>query len=124
MDHDKIKAVLLQLKSRYSAKGDPLIEKSIDLIEALRIECDNQHTRILDLQDLSQDWQPIETAPKDRKILICGLSRSGYYVADVKWNEEEDQFCLFHPDDDAYTEPTYYPKYWMPLPKAPDGTGD
>ena len=67
------------------------------------------------------EWQPISTAPKDGTIiLICGFSSTGYYVADVKWNADEIEFCLFDPETDGHTWPTYEPKFWMPLPVPPE----
>lgn len=72
------------------------------------------------LRSRMSEWQSIETAPKDgTNILICGFGDSGYFVADVKWNEREGEFCLFDPEDDEYTAPTYKPEYWMPLPPPP-----
>lgn len=55
MDRDKIKAVIEKLKARYWAKGDSLDSETIDLIRSLRTECDNQETRIADLEEALED---------------------------------------------------------------------
>jgi len=64
-----------------------------------------------------QQWQPIETAPKDgTNILICGQGSEGYYVSDVKWDGE---WMLFNVASDDWTEPTFKVSHWMPLPAPP-----
>lgn len=68
------------------------------------------------------EWQPIETAPKDREILISGgkygfddsAIHSFTSVAIAFWN----QGCGFFVNgcvEDEYLR--YKPKYWMPLPE-------
>ena len=68
------------------------------------------------------EWQPIETAPKDRsRILLgrfvdhCEEGRNGYISTDY-WRTKEidgwDGFGAFNS--------TYWPAtHWMPLPKPP-----
>jgi len=64
------------------------------------------------------EWQPIETAPKDKAIWVSGIApRFGRFVCEAKW--VEDQWRIFHPDDDAYTVPTGGLTHWMPLPEPP-----
>lgn len=49
MDHDKIKMLLMDLDMRVRVKSDILASDAADLIRSLRTECDNQATRIADL---------------------------------------------------------------------------
>lgn len=63
------------------------------------------------------DWQPIETAPKSRKMFvviakdICPIAGSGYkYTSDpyCVWRHELEGFVRWpHP---------YPPTHWFPLP--------
>lgn len=63
-------------------------------------------------------WQPIETAPMDGTVvLICGHDKDGaYYVADAKW---DGAWCLFVPDSDDHTCPSWGHTHWQPLPAPP-----
>jgi hypothetical protein len=62
-------------------------------------------------------WQPIETAPKDTVVLICGFSKQGYYVADAKLINGT--WWLFEPGDNDYTCESGDHTHWMPLPPPP-----
>lgn len=71
------------------------------------------------------DWQPIETAPKDgTEILACGT----WYQAVVHWgqlNEENVPPGWLHHDgknDPMWYRMGYALKYWMPLPPLPNST--
>lgn len=76
------------------------------------------------------DWQPMDTAPKNAKILIsCLVKRTGYRVTPCvyKWHKTN--------DDDRYKKEwwsdggdyygikwlsdIYEPTHWMPLPEPP-----
>ena len=59
------------------------------------------------------EWQPIETAPKD-KTLIVYQERCPVMMA--KWARSEQD------DDDLWYGPDFYliwPTHWMPLPEQP-----
>ena len=68
------------------------------------------------------EWQPIETAPKDRPILLAAWVANGpYYVLEVGWWEEQDLWedtrgYWSTPSDGTAT-------HWMPLPKPPGQSG-
>lgn len=66
-------------------------------------------------------WQPIETAPKDKPILLAddhnvgeGEWRKGQQPAYGARGGEGWHFI----DDIDYSRP-FYPTHWMPLPKPP-----
>lgn len=63
------------------------------------------------------DWQPIETAPMDTIVLVCGYGLAGYYVADAK--QIDGDWFLFVPDDDAYSAESSGHTHWMPRPQPP-----
>ena len=95
-------------------------------------------------------WQPIETAPKSKKILLfyknsCGMSRIiiGYYIK--KYSEEidldyDEDFADYCEESDTYfykegwfewiwnhpdfcflsIEDDEAPTHWLPLPKNPE----
>lgn len=59
------------------------------------------------------EWQPIETAPKDRSVLLAAWVASGpYYVREVGWWEEADGGFWSFPSEGV-------PTHWMPLPEPP-----
>jgi hypothetical protein len=62
-----------------------------------------------------QGWQPIETAPKDREILLYGKRRFTDGIAQGAWNSGG-AMHLPHWMGDV-TQPTH----WMPLPSPPSG---
>lgn len=90
-----------------------------------------QEEMIADLKKKIPEWQPIETAPKDERILLsdgdiqfCGRWISDSEIEDMMLDDDLDEGWyeenLFH---DGYER--YFlgctPKHWMPLPKAPEG---
>ena len=67
-------------------------------------------------------WQPIETAPKDKFVLLAGPS--GYTTIEIVY--ATGRMCsdyhvgrwIDHANDDL-TDWGFEPTHWMPLPKAP-----
>ena len=68
------------------------------------------------------EWQPIETAPKDKFLLLCGPS--GYTTTPIVFTTG--RMCsdyhkgrwIDHANDDL-TDWGFEPTHWMPLPDAP-----
>ncbi len=64
-------------------------------------------------QQVGGEWQPIESAPKDTRILVCGMKRLDYAIARLTdrdgWEAEavHDWFSI------------YTPKFWKPLDPLP-----
>lgn len=104
-----------------------LAEKSSYLKE-LKAENAKLKSRIKELEGVKQDWQPIETAPKDGTSIIA--IRYDYY------DRIEAARCWFQPEFDAFItgcrqlsweggselhSPDIFknPIHWMPLPSAP-----
>ena len=72
------------------------------------------------------DWQPIETAPKDRTILVYGqptdipeLQFTGPGTFTAYWDEIDSAFCL---TGGTWRGPFIKPTHWMPLPPLPSPT--
>ena len=61
------------------------------------------------------DWQPIETAPKDERVLLT----NGWFVASGAYEPWPVDGFIFHreTDDDCGIDPD--PTHWMPLPEPP-----
>ena len=55
-------------------------------------------------------WQPIETAPKDKVLLLYAAS----YIEIGWWDEDEENWWARHA-----TEYPSRPTHWMPLPIGP-----
>lgn len=68
------------------------------------------HLLITQCQELNQ-WQTIESAPKDREILVYAPAYQDlrFLISVCKWNESAG-FCI-----DELRQPTH----WMELPKPP-----
>lgn len=107
-------------------KGSVYAQIWIDLIQ-------DQQARIRELEAKNQ-WQPIETAPKDRtKILAYGLQGwnddyesyhneivpqvVSWYCSDNEDPEEEGKWVV---DTCSYYVETLNPTHWMPLPELPN----
>lgn len=72
------------------------------------------------------EWQPIETAPKDRPVLVHPGLWAGRTCSIATWND--DKYAKkprpFWGRDDDMGRITYSrnapPTHWMPLPPAPE----
>jgi hypothetical protein len=66
-------------------------------------------------------WQPIETAPKDRSVLLWqpsrGVCRAIWTTCDSKWSVEQDDFSWG--EDDEKVRIAESPTHWMDLPERP-----
>jgi hypothetical protein len=72
-------------------------------------------------------WQPIETAPKDRDILIACPSIPSPHPKVVIGGWEPDAHKKNARPYWSHSGPMYFarkhqPTHWMPLPDLPDGT--
>jgi hypothetical protein len=103
-------------------RGDcPDVMQDIEELPA-EIESDARYTRSLEKR---AQWQPIETAPKDRALILCFCQRLGLVLArydpDRSHQSEKERildFSLWCADwngDYLATAPTH----WMPLPEPP-----
>lgn len=63
------------------------------------------------------EWQPIETAPKDREILAFDQQIG---VAIIRWDYTWVAWFDGRMVVDGYGDPEYFtPTHWMPLPLPP-----
>lgn len=83
-----------------------------------------QTERTISTQASFQVWQPIETAPRDKTILVFGqptdvegVRFSMPFVCTAYWDDIDSSFCL---TGASWLGPFIRPKFWMPLPKPPD----
>ena len=141
------RAGLLQLIDYYQAQDDLLtkaqeeaqklrddlaeVQRPLDAQMArlnarvIELTAENDSLKIAALsQSKGEGWMPIETAPKDRMVLVCiaGLAHSAgeaWYQAG-SWRTHDG----IHPRVTTYTTP---PTHWQPipaLPPAPSEQGD
>jgi hypothetical protein len=73
---------------------------------------------------MNNEWQPIETAPTDREIIVCG--RYSNDVAIVRWTGKTwqcraDGHDAIESQSDFGTDYIEFacPMYWMECPKLP-----
>ncbi|AHX16116.1 hypothetical protein CH75_04675 [Dyella jiangningensis] len=67
----------------------------------------------------AQEWQPIETAPKDGSlVLLCTRSGNPRRICMAKYAEEGSSYP-WRVDQTNYHLHTADLTYWMPLPAAP-----
>ena len=78
---------------------------------------------------MPDNWQPIQTAPKDGTILVFGkptalvingdtlvsFNKPAAYTA--AWDEIDDAFCV---SGGSWLGPFIEPTHWMLLPEPPD----
>jgi hypothetical protein len=66
------------------------------------------------------DWKPIETAPKDREIMIVrnGKIRIGKWDDD-RYNKKPRPYWRDHQGRNISTMRYLPPTHWMPLPEPP-----
>jgi len=56
-------------------------------------------------------WQPIKSAPKDKKILLYDENQDEYGIA--KWDEEDERWYVYnHYEEQLYM---FDATHWMPL---------
>ena len=72
------------------------------------------------------DWQPIETAPKGRVILLWAITDRGDDGEVINWKMATGAAPFDGPTEwiwDGYRlrEWDVHPTHWMPLPEPPDG---
>jgi hypothetical protein len=73
------------------------------------------------------EWQPIETAPKDGRLILLAdysgyaeLGEDGIWIASGRWLPEADPERFGVPGHwTDGVEFLYRPEYWMPLPTPP-----
>jgi len=61
----------------------------------------------------ASEWKPIETAPKNCRILIGRVGHQ--WAVSAKWNERKEYWSTGQTPMDFFSEPTH----WMPLPPPP-----
>lgn len=95
------------------AEGDKS-SRPRDWFEAVLDRFDEEISELIAERDhhLSRSaWQHIETAPKDRMILVYAPAREG--LDDLRG------VCIWHPDAGFCIDELRCVTHWMPLPKAP-----
>lgn len=101
---------------------------------ALHTELADRLERLSAAEQKVMEWQPIETAPKDREILICGgfmqqECRGGpcaYSVVIAQWFDGQFNFYpekrtvkgYWRVDDSDGDVGVHNPTHWQPLPRA------
>jgi hypothetical protein len=66
------------------------------------------------------EWQPIETAPKDREILLYGGDIHEGFWDELDFNEFSGTPIMGWNFGTADIDPTNFePTHWMPLPRPP-----
>lgn len=68
-------------------------------------------------------WQPIETAPRDKHLLLYGtqlpcegINMAGPVHFTGYWDAIDEAWCS---TGSTWTGPFYEPTHWMPLPRPP-----
>jgi hypothetical protein len=71
------------------------------------------------------EWQPIETAPKERTFIDIAAKQWRPHYDDFTWLRFPDCYW-YHPPPDSNTKPGWQgvkdgwrPTHWMPIPELP-----
>lgn len=70
------------------------------------------------------DWQPIETAPKDKDVWVYGLAKIWVGSCEFEWQGQAgfngDDGLWWTTSHDSFGAPLMVaPTHWMPLPPPP-----
>ncbi len=67
------------------------------------------------------EWQPIDAAPKDRRILAYGIVgfESSLGIATVRWNDTYGEWNCDPNECSEYSPEKCELTHWMPLPDRP-----
>jgi hypothetical protein len=93
---------------------DQLREK-IEHAERCDVLCTQLRNRIKELEARTT-WQPISSAPKDEKVLVCGSGEDPDYVGWAILMSDDD---YWHEEDGFSLDSSDFPTHWMPLPSVP-----
>lgn len=63
--------------------------------------------------EIVEDWQPIETAPHDRLILVYAPGIPTMHLPSITCT------CMWHEDAGFCVDELREPTHWMPLPEPP-----
>ena len=65
---------------------------------------------------MSSEWMDIETAPKDKNVLVLDAG----FVSECYFNSESGKWWLANTaEHDFDHEDQIYPTHWMPIPEPP-----
>lgn len=115
--------------ARFSNEGEPTIsEMFAKMAEQLRMSA--VHTEVVlaaaaRAQALEQSWRTIETAPKDRRILVYGCEFKRHWFGTAYWFQGVPGDGEGWITSSFYTMPVndcaggFTPTHWMPLPGIP-----
>ena len=102
---------------------DEVIQMARHYINYWKIEAESWQYRWENINE----WQPIETAPKDGRLILATNDFGGMVLCwwGKDYNDESYEGWLSG-DGDGYSTGLYYsplnPTHWMPLPKPPETT--
>lgn len=71
-----------------------------------------------------QQWQPIETAPRDGTMLLTVIKGyrpciSHWFMPLARWTPNPESFMEFEHFDEWLSGSSYEPTHWMQLPEGP-----
>ena len=66
------------------------------------------------------EWQPIETAPKDKAIWLTNGNGYGKSMLPCRWVESKNAWVFIYDNYSPQRGITFHPTDWMPLPIPPN----
>lgn len=113
-------------------------EENATARDDLCLECRIKVEKIKATRASLNGWQPIETAPKDHRVLVCVKINRVWTIRVAFWHQDfyGGRWCIrigwdeddFYPPRRQCNECTLHalwpqPTHWMPLPKEPEQQG-
>lgn len=139
-DQDNNVVLFTGLPHKRDIQEEPLQVDTVERLQTLRSVLVNEDfdpayvgyvdQAIAEIQRLrGQGWQPIETAPKDRKPIlgwneqydILLVRWASLEEVDPDWDGEDDFECWLD-EATGWLEDDLTPTHWMPLPTPPGGS--
>ena len=104
---------------RYNGDGDGYTQQDVDNAAAIAAAVNFLRTHSAEIAGALRDadgWQPIESAPRDRPVIVTNgeaVGEARYLESDGGW-----WWAGYHPTDaaDGYV---WQPTHWRPLPAPP-----
>lgn len=96
--------------------GNAILANTEDCTTPVCYDCGTQIRN-----EMAGEWYPIETAPKDRLVMVATIKNTVEIVRQVKCVNSDGTFhsWIWEFDEGYSLNNEWEPTHWMPIPKPP-----